>query len=62
MFGARRIPAADHVDVAGRVYANFCHVPDFVTRLDLGLSNSQTGSAVVRRDPAEHRGPHWLRE
>lgn len=45
VFGAERIPRADHVDPAGNVYAYICDVPGFGTKLDLRLSDTHSKAA-----------------
>lgn len=40
VFGARRIPAADHRDARGAIYAYICEVPGLGTLLDLRLSEA----------------------
>ncbi|MEI9851554.1 MAG: VOC family protein [Sphingomonas sp.] len=49
-FGARRIPAADHRDADGAVYAYICEVPGLGTLLDLRLSREHA-EAQRRFDP-----------
>ena len=50
VFGAQRMPAADHRDADGRIYSYICDVPGFGTKLDLRLSE-QHAQAARRFDP-----------
>ena len=50
VFGARRIPQADHKDAGGNIYAYICDMPGWGTLLDLRLSQEH-GSATRHFDP-----------
>jgi catechol 2,3-dioxygenase-like lactoylglutathione lyase family enzyme len=50
VFGARRLPQADHRDAAGTIYAYICDMPGWGTLLDLRLS-AEHGGAAGRFDP-----------
>lgn len=50
VFGAQRVPAADHRDADGQIYAYICDVPGLGTRLDLRLSEVHA-QAAQRFDP-----------
>ncbi len=50
VFGARRLPQADHRDADGKVYAYICDMPGWGTLLDLRLS-AEHGGATRRFDP-----------
>jgi len=50
VFGARRLPQADHKDAAGAIYAYICDMPGWGTLLDLRLSAAH-GGAARRFDP-----------
>ena len=45
VFGAQRMPAADHRDADGRIYAYICDMPGFGTKLDLRQSDDHASSA-----------------
>ncbi|WP_404710586.1 VOC family protein [Sphingomonas sp. MMS24-J13] len=50
VFGARRLPQADHRDAAGNIYAYICDMPGWGTLLDLRLS-ARHGGAARHFDP-----------
>lgn len=46
VFGAQRMPAADHRHADGRIYAYICDMPGFGTKLDLRQSAGHAGNAL----------------